>query len=222
MSTEIKLPLVDVRKACSACALGSFCRNQTKEKRFRTGEILIKANSVLSNIIIIKQGAAKSHQFLATGKEQIINFYLPGEPIGFNAISDRLHPHTVSALIDTTVCEISFQHLLSQISYDPHLQLLLFQVAKNFPSLEFDYHYSAAVSTAQRLATFFIHLANRLNQSNIPYPFDLPMKQQDIANFLGTTPETISRLMAIFQKEKLIGFTKKKVSFIDVDGLQLV
>ncbi|KTD24606.1 MULTISPECIES: Crp/Fnr family transcriptional regulator [Legionella] len=222
MSTEIPSPLLDKRHACSACTLASFCPHQPKERLFQANEVVIRANSSMSNILIIKQGAAKSSQFLPTGKEQIINFYLPGEPIGFNALSERVHPHTVSALVDTIACEIPFQSLLSQSTHKPKLQLLLFNAINNFPRLEFNYHYSAAISPAQRLATFFINLANRLKQANLQYPFDLPMKQQDIANFLGTTPETISRLIAIFQKKKLIGLVKKKINFIDTDGLQLI
>ncbi|RMX04491.1 Crp/Fnr family transcriptional regulator [Legionella jordanis] len=210
---------------CQACTLVSFCQNPpssslNKTRIYQAGEVLVKANSALDHIKIIRQGAAKAQQFLATGKEQIIHFYLPGEPIGFDAIPNKMHPHAVCALVETTTCELSLQHLLDFTCSSATLQAKLLEVTQKFPSLSFNYYYSASIPAAQRLGSFFIHLANRIKQCNIPYPYTLPMKQQDIANFLGITAETTSRLLALFQKEQLIKMINKNISFIDVEALK--
>ena len=53
--------------------------------------------------------------------------------------------------------------------------------------------------------------------------FELPMSKKDLASYLGTTPETISRKLADLEEQ---GFIKqkghKKVTILDLDGLLLV
>ena len=53
--------------------------------------------------------------------------------------------------------------------------------------------------------------------------FVLPMSKKDLASYLGTTPETISRRLADLEGQGLIKQKpKKKVEVLDLDGLLLV
>jgi CRP/FNR family transcriptional regulator len=52
---------------------------------------------------------------------------------------------------------------------------------------------------------------------------ELPMSKKDLASYLGTTPETISRKLADLENE---GYIKqksdRKIEILDLDGLLLV
>lgn len=56
-----------------------------------------------------------------------------------------------------------------------------------------------------------------------PMEIVLPMSKKDLASYLGTTPETISRKLADLEDE---GYIKqksgRKIEILDLDGLLLV
>ena len=51
----------------------------------------------------------------------------------------------------------------------------------------------------------------------------LPMSKKDLASYLGTTPETISRRLADLEEQGLIEQKpRRQIKIIDLDGLLLV
>ena len=52
---------------------------------------------------------------------------------------------------------------------------------------------------------------------------ELPMSQKDLASYLGTTPETISRKIADLENDGYIKHKSgRKLEILDLDGLLLV
>ncbi|WP_373738270.1 Crp/Fnr family transcriptional regulator, partial [Jeotgalibaca porci] len=69
-----------------------------------------------------------------------------------------------------------------------------------------------------RLAMFLVELLEE--GSNIA---TLPMTKKDLASFLGTTPETISRKLGSLEDRGLIKqISNKEIAIMDVDELLLV
>ena len=71
-----------------------------------------------------------------------------------------------------------------------------------------------------RIALF---LAECLDGDEGSMEIELPMNRKDLASYLGTTPETISRKFADFEDEGYIKQkTSRKIEILDLDGLLLV
>ena len=71
-----------------------------------------------------------------------------------------------------------------------------------------------------RLALF---LAECLEREGKSHELVLPMSKKDLASYLGTTPETISRKMSDLEVAGYIKqITSKKIEIMDLDGLLLV
>jgi CRP/FNR family transcriptional regulator len=52
---------------------------------------------------------------------------------------------------------------------------------------------------------------------------ELPMSQKDLASYLGTTPETVSRKLADLENDGYIKIKAgKRIRILDMDGLLLV
>ena len=50
--------------------------------------------------------------------------------------------------------------------------------------------------------------------------FTLPMSQKDLASYLGTTPETISRKLSSLEDEGYIKqLPRRRIRILDLDGL---
>jgi CRP/FNR family transcriptional regulator, anaerobic regulatory protein len=122
----------------------------------------------------------------------------------------------------TIICKLPFESILLQASHSPPKQLQLLKTFNHAPRLQFNYLYSAAISALQRVAVFFIHLSEYIQQACLSYPFILPMRQQEIANFLGIAPETLSRFISVLQKENAVNIKNNKVIFMNIEKLKRV
>lgn len=70
-----------------------------------------------------------------------------------------------------------------------------------------------------RIALFLAECLNS-EKGNI---IELPMSKKDLASYLGTTPETMSRRLAEFEAEGLIKQKgQREIEVLDVDGLLLM
>jgi CRP/FNR family transcriptional regulator len=73
----------------------------------------------------------------------------------------------------------------------------------------------------ERLATFLITLSSRFHRLGYSSrEIKLSMSRQEIANYLGLTIETVSRIMSRFQREELISINRKQVSIKNPDVIK--
>ena len=75
-------------------------------------------------------------------------------------------------------------------------------------------------SVEARLASF---IAENIEEKNGQQTVTLPMTKKDLASYLGTTPETISRKFSEFEEKGLIKQKPKKViEVLNLDELLLL
>ncbi|MBT8895990.1 hypothetical protein BTI66_00700 [Lactobacillus delbrueckii subsp. bulgaricus] len=67
----------------------------------------------------------------------------------------------------------------------------------------------------ERLASYLLDLAKVAGSDQV----QLSMKMKDIALYLGTTPETLSRKFKLLEKMGYLKRTGKQVKILDEDGL---
>ena len=184
-------------------------------------DYLLRANTPFRSLYAVRTGSFKSYVATADGQEQIVAFHLPGDLIGFDALSSNCYTSNTVALETAMVCELPYQTLN--------------EVAERFPKLrnQIMSHMSAEIEqnhqmmmllnkrTAQeRLLHFLTHLAKRFNERGYSSKeFNLTMTRNEIGNYLGLTVETISRLLTRFQKEQLIKVDGKLISILDFDAM---
>lgn len=67
----------------------------------------------------------------------------------------------------------------------------------------------------ERLSNYLLDLSKVAND----YQFILPMKMIDIARYIGTTPETLSRKFKYLENNGYIERSGRKISILDGDEL---
>ena len=72
--------------------------------------------------------------------------------------------------------------------------------------------------TRQRIASFLLH-AESCSTSDPGEPFTLPIQHRELAKILGVTPETLSRFIQKFNRNKQIESSGKMVRILDHRGL---
>ena len=76
----------------------------------------------------MRAGTVKTYVIDSEGREQVLGFYLPGEVIGLNAISQARYPCNAVALDTVMLCRFSFPKIAVLATRVPGLQQHLFRL----------------------------------------------------------------------------------------------
>ncbi|UTF61411.1 fumarate/nitrate reduction transcriptional regulator Fnr [Gilvimarinus sp. DA14] len=223
---------------CSNCRLNGICLPLALEfsdidrldaivqrgKPLQKGETLYRAGEAFTAIYAIRSGAVKTWRTSRDGEEQITGFHLAGEVIGLDGPADNRYSNSAQALQTTSVCAIPFSKLESLSRQVPGLQRNLLQLlSREITSEQRQFGLLGHASADTRVAALLLSLSVRHERHKLsPTQFTLPMSRGDMANFLGLTLETISRVFARLQKQNTINAKGKELEILDLNSLRQI
>ena len=171
---------------------------------------------------MVTQGALKLYTLLADGRRQITGFMFPGDFLGVSV--DEEYAFTVEALEDTELWWFSREAFDRFVTEHPQVERELYRLAAHeLAEAQRQMVLLGRKAAAERLASFFLSLLERAERaSGVPErAFDLPMSRIDIADYLGLTKETVSRMLAHLRSRGLIRLQAQDcVEVLDRDGLR--
>jgi CRP/FNR family transcriptional regulator len=167
----------------------------------------------------ITSGVARLYRLLPDGRRQIVGFALPGDFLGL-ALAEK-NAFSADALTEVTACQFDRREFSDLLDEKPHLLRRLHDIAGHELGLAQDQMIILGRRTAEeKVAAFLVGLRDRWARvSGAEVNLPLPMTRQDIADFLGLTIETVSRMFSKFARAKLIVITPDGVRLLDRDGL---
>ena len=169
----------------------------------------------------VRTGCFKSYVIDHEGQEQVLGFHLPGEIIGLDAIHSYKHVANVIALDTSAVCGLTFDAVSSMARHMPELQSELFRVmSQRISELE---TIAGDLSADERIAMFLLSLSDRFSRRGYSdKEFILAMSRRDIASYLRLATETVSRVLARFQKAGVVKVDRKQVRIKDMEELRAI
>jgi len=194
----------------------------TKSVKFNKGGFIYKAGDKSDSLHIVSRGRVKIYRLSENGKEQLLRILNPGDFTGELALfSESTHEAFAQAIEETNCCTVKRDDLQALLVKYPSISLkLLSEFSNRLGSSEKQTTRFATESVETRLALFLSECLDSRNPDNI---ITLPMSKKDLASYLGTTPETVSRKLHDFEIE---GFIKqiggRKIKITDPDGLLMV
>lgn len=217
---------------CSTCAFSQACLSQGYSKTqlhdlhvlvehigpFHEGEHIFREGDDFNAIAAVRGGTVKTYVLDASGNEQVLGFFLPGEVIGLNAIHHEKYPCNAVALDTVMLCRFSFPKMALLATRMPELQTQLFRLLSQdigkAALLAGDYN------ADQRMAAFLISLSRRFSARGFSASrFHLTMSRTDIANYLRLAPETVSRVLRRFQDDGLIKVERREFELCQMPQL---
>ena len=221
--------------ACSRCALGELCLprglSPDETERFeqivhrsrpiQPGEHLFRAGDEFRSVASVRTGCFKSYVIDHEGQEQVLGFHLPGEIIGLDAVHSCKHVANVVALDTSAVCGLTFDTVSGMARHMPELQNELFRVmSQRISELE---TIAGDLSADERIAMFLLSLSERFSRRGYSdKEFILAMSRRDIASYLRLATETVSRVLARFQKAGVVKVDRKQVQILDIEELKVI
>ncbi|WP_241522446.1 cyclic nucleotide-binding domain-containing protein, partial [Pseudomonas plecoglossicida] len=90
--------------------------------RIRKGAALFNANDPLTTLYAVRCGSFKTSLNSAEGQGVVINFWMPGDVLGLDAIATEHHVCDAIALEDSEVCPVPYRRLQALARDFPVLQ----------------------------------------------------------------------------------------------------
>lgn len=227
-----------LKVSCSQCNLRELCFPHgmndeeltnmealvDQPKPLHKNDFLYRDGDKSAAIYAVRSGCVKTMTESANGDEQIVGFHLPGELLGLDGFADGAHTCNALALETSSVCELPLDQLENLCHELPGLQKQMRRIMGKEVNNDHKLLLLLGKMTAEeRLASFLLSLSGRMEERHWKgTEFNLSMPRQDIANYLGMAVETVSRLFATFQSEKIIEVDRRHITIIDMPRLKAI
>lgn len=212
------------RRDCDDCVArsSSFCaqlddrglaqlRQMSVPACFMKNCLVFEQGARQSRIYMIVDGMAKLYRLLPDGQRQVTCFLGPGDLLGGIKTSGESYC-TVQATTNLEVCAFERRAFLSLLEQYPKLCLILLAMATEQINAQHDHvTLLGCLRGDQRLATFLLMAGRRLPGELDAQTVTLPMSRADIADYLGQTVESVSRVFGRFRDQGYIEMPRPSV-----------
>ena len=192
----------------------------THSVSFKKREVLYQAGDQSDSLYIVNKGKVKNYRLTDSGKEQLVRILNPGDFTGEYALfNDSIHESYAEAIIDTSVCMIKRSDLQTLLTKYPSISMNILKAFSN--RLEQSEKQTTLFATEKIETRIALFLAQCLEEASSEVT--LPMSKRDLASYLGTTPETLSRRLTQLEQRGLIKRKSNKIiEILNLDELLLV
>lgn len=222
------LPMTNVNR-CDACpgrrGICSTIRANELERYAMTrtsqtiaaGATFVDEGEPALSVFTVVSGVVKLFKLLADGRRQIVGFLVPGDVFGF--APGGKYTSSAEAVSSVTVCRCPRRQLERAFAEFPGVERQFLDAINRELVAAQDQMVLLGRKTAhERLASFLLSLSRR--QNNDDGSIDLPMTRTDIADYLGLTTETVSRVFTVLKGSGCIAANgSSKVYILDRDAL---
>lgn len=193
---------------------------QITHQSYERGEYLFRAGDPSNVLYIIHRGMVKITRLTSSGKEQVIRMVGPGDFIGERTLFNEAgtHDNYAEVIAKAEICVLQGDDFAQLLSDYPAVALrILGEVSQRLADSERQTTY---VSTAQVGSRLALYLADLAGEAEGEVTVTLPITRKDLASYLGTTPESISRKFKKLEDQGYITQQKgKEVLIYNVDEL---
>jgi len=210
MSREHSLPTTDrslhVFRNLPPTVLADFSRI-SRQITLPKGAILFHENEIGDRIVAVRSGQVKLFCTSHTGRTLIQRIAMPGDLLGLSAvISGSPFEVTAEALMPVFADTIRRDDFLSFLSRHGEASMHTAKALSDaYKSAFFDARrFALSDSVTARVASILLDWGKASSDGDAEMHFTMALSREDFASFVGTTRETVTRVLVIFQKKKLI------------------
>jgi CRP/FNR family transcriptional regulator len=175
----------------------------TTHATFDVGDTVVWEGDAATHAFVVTRGALRIVKAGSDGRRQILGFLFPGDVIGLPA--GDAYTIALEALTKGEVCRFERSRLELAIRKFPEFDKGYHRTIANALDNAYGLAYALGRKTAmERVATFLMDLRSGSCPKTPGGRLQLPMTRNDIADFLGLTIETVSRMFTKLKGAKII------------------
>lgn len=186
------------------------------------GQPLFHEGDPATRVFTLTSGCLKLYKLLADGRRQVTGFMFPGDFLGISV--DDEYAFTAESLTHSELCWFPRNRFDGFVEEHGAMERELYRVAAHeLAAAQRQMVLLGRKTAAERVASFFLLLAGKVQKATGSPPrfIDLPMSRSDIADYLGLTKETVSRVLAALKRDRLVRLAAlDRVEILDREGLK--
>lgn len=157
----------------------------------------------VNNVYSVATGAVRFVKMMKDGRRQIGAFYFPGDLFGLEA--EERHSFSAESIINSRIRVTKRTAFLKTVMGDEACAHEIWsETAAHLQRAQGHMSVLGRKNARERVAAFLLDTDTRLNSRGW---IDLPMPRRDIADYLGLTIETVSRVFTYLTKAKVIAIS---------------
>lgn len=193
------------------------------ERTYRRGHILFMEGEYGEAVHFVMEGKVKIYKTSEDGREHILYIATPGdifaEVILFNEVN---YPATAEVLEDARIAFIRNEDLEKVLKDHPAMAVAIIKVLnKRLMDAQQRVKSLALNNTHGRTAQMLLKMAaEHGKRTERGLELDLSISRQELANMVGTTRETVTRILMAFKKYKLIEIERNIIRITQPEKLK--
>ena len=197
--------------------------NSKFKQSFQPGEVLFREGDRCQHIYCIETGKVAVRKFSAKGQSIILYLMLAGDTLGYRELLTGEDYRVSAEVIEpSTICLIDPGSVLSLLEHNPILGLrFLKRSSAELSHAEERILHNSVLSVRARFAHLLVVLINRLEvgADARKHDFELPLSRHDLASMIGTTPESMSRIIRQLENDGVVHFSGRNVHIPNLNDL---
>ena len=198
------------------CATKPTIQIKKKEYVFREGD-------TSNSLFFIKNGKIRTSKINMDSKEYTTGLFKPSDFFGAKSLLQKIpHPESAIALEDSEIVRIHKDDFLSLIysnrkistQFISILSGLLIQKEEELLNLAYN-------SVRKRVADSLLTLFDRYSEKDEDV-FSISIPRDSLASIVGTSTESVIRVLSDFKQEKLIDIKVSNIKIINLPGLKKI
>ncbi|MBL7891152.1 MAG: Crp/Fnr family transcriptional regulator [Bacteroidia bacterium] len=200
-------------------------KQEMQRIEIKKGKLIYREGSYSKGAYILRKGKVKIYQTNKDGKEQIAYIYRKGEIMGYRPIlCEELHPVSAVALEDCVVSFIPRKYFLNALDESPILaRRLLTNLSHEFTVWINKLTLFAQQPVRERVALSLLIINEKYKKegrANLTVVINL--SREDLANYVGTTIETLVRILRYLKNEKIIATSGRRITVLKPKELEKI
>jgi CRP-like cAMP-binding protein len=190
----------------------------------KKGKIIFREGTFSKGVYIIRKGKVKIYQTTKVGRESVVYIFRKGEIFGYRPLlCDENHPTSGTTLEDCSFTFISKKHFLQMLDRSPVFsRRLLINLSHEFSVLINQISVFAQQPVRERVALALRILNEKYKREGKEVNVAINLSRNDIANYVGTSTETLVRVLRNFKDEKIIRTEGRKIIVLKPKELEKI
>lgn len=185
--------------------------------KLKKGEQLIQENTPVNGVYFVQEGCIKVYKKWGDSKENIVRFAKKGSIVGHRGFSSTQNMFPISAIAqeNSELCFLPVDFFRTVLKGNPDFtyKMLMFY-ADQLQVSEQKADNQVRLSVKGRLAWSILQLEDQMGVGEDGF-VAITISKTDLASYVGSTYETIYRMMLELEKEEVIETAGKRIKIVN-------